>query len=126
MNISDGRFKIQTFLRMANLTTDDENRQRYLDMAEQTLLDMYSCGNYENPIHSFVAEMIVFDSKAIISRKDVHNLYLDYCSRKKYMPLSRNLFYKVLREDFCVSQLMNNGNVVFAGIRTRESGETEC
>ena len=63
------------------------------------MVNMYQLEKYENQIHLFVQDMIVFDKSARTPRRAIYECYVDYCRKNNYIALSRNALYKALRED---------------------------
>lgn len=114
MNSNFRRFKISSLISMARITEDMEQRERYISLAEEELENMSSatCFVCKDSVESFISLKTRFDSKKRISRADIYKLYLCFCKKNNFKPISKNILYRILRDNGAM-EFKSNGERFF-------------
>lgn len=105
---NDVRYRIDTLLRMANITTNEEKRNQYLLSIEELLScsDTEKIDTFEVPFGDEekmkVVNAFVDDYKELNilgkTNTQVYDEYVNFCNDIKNEPLSKMLFSKYLRK----------------------------
>lgn len=114
MNSNLSRFKISSLIAMARTTEDMEQRERYISLAEEELdiISQSTCSLCTDSVESFIYSKIKRDTNKKISRTDIYKVYSKFCERKHLQPISKNVLYRMLRENG-VREFKSNGERFF-------------
>lgn len=86
---------------MARTTEDMEQRERYISLAEEELdiISQSTVSLYTDSVEMFIDAKIKKDSNKRTSRTLVFKNYVKFCERKQLQPVTRNVLYRMLREN---------------------------
>lgn len=111
MSLSYDRFKINTLIQMAKITQIASQRERYITLVEEELnksekLEIDS-------VELFLLAHIKPSKKVRTLRTEIYDKYLDFCTSKGYCATTKNVLYRVLRENGYVEKRIH-GTMYFA------------
>jgi hypothetical protein len=100
MNKTDSKFIVDSLIRMARTTTNDEKRENYIALAEEELDKVRKFGTKaETSLYYFFNDVCENSTSQKTERDIVYNRYKKYCNAYKYPCYTRNALYKYIREN---------------------------